>query len=61
MEEQKNEAIEQELKIDLDEVNEGEVAVSDIGILNISWSGSSFPTATEGGLIYTASQFYMGS
>ena len=43
------------------EVNEGEVTVSDIGILNISWSGSSFPTATEGGLIYTASQFYMGS
>ena len=42
-------------------VNEGEVTVSDIGVMNLKWSGSAFPPATEGGIFYTASQFYMGT
>tara|TARA_B110000977_G_scaffold59747_1_gene81197 strand:- start:247 stop:516 length:270 start_codon:yes stop_codon:yes gene_type:complete len=42
-------------------VNEGEVVVSDIGVINLKWSGSAFPPATEGGIFYTASQFYMGT
>jgi len=42
-------------------VNEGEVAVSEIGVLNLKWSGSSDPPATEGGIFYSASQFYMGT
>jgi len=41
-------------------VNEGEVSVSEIGVLNVSWSGSTNPPATEGGIFYSASQFYMG-
>ncbi len=42
-------------------VNEGEVTVSEIGVINLKWSGSAFPPATEGGIFYTASQFYMGT
>ena len=42
-------------------VNEGEVSVSEIGVLNVSWSGSTYPPATEGGIFYSASQFYMGT
>jgi len=42
-------------------VDEGEVVVSDIGVINLKWSGSTFPPATEGGIFYTASQFYFGT
>jgi len=42
-------------------VDEGEVVVSDIGVINLKWSGSAFPPATEGGIFYTASQFYFGT
>jgi len=42
-------------------INEGELSISDKGIMTLKWSGSSFPPATEGGIFYTASQFYFGT
>ena len=42
-------------------VNEGEVAITEKGTLQLKWSGSSFPPAVEGGIFYTASQFYFGT
>ncbi len=42
-------------------VNEGEVVVSDIGVINLKWSGSTSPPVTEGGIFYSASQFYVGT
>ena len=42
-------------------VDEGEVTVSEIGVINLKWSGSTSPPATEGGMYYSASQFYMGT
>jgi hypothetical protein len=42
-------------------VNEGEVVITEKGTLQLKWSGSSLPPAIEGGIFYTASQFYFGS
>tara|TARA_R110002153_G_scaffold32348_1_gene97927 strand:- start:238 stop:507 length:270 start_codon:yes stop_codon:yes gene_type:complete len=42
-------------------VNEGEVMVNDKGNITLKWSGSAPPPATEGGIYYSASSFYIGT
>ena len=38
----------------------GSVKVTSNGILQLAWSGSSSPTAIEGGIYYSSSAFYVG-
>jgi len=42
-------------------IDEGEVAITEQGTLILKWSGSSPPPVVEGGIFYTASQFYFGT
>tara|TARA_R110000737_G_scaffold306397_1_gene314100 strand:+ start:217 stop:486 length:270 start_codon:yes stop_codon:yes gene_type:complete len=41
-------------------IDEGEVAITEKGTIVLKWSGSAPPTPIEGGIYYTASQFYFG-